>query len=219
MLKSFFESFLDLIYKQECCVCGCSKTNEILCKNCAKTVHNLSGYAQRKIEDVCIFSAFKYEETIKKIIRNFKFNRRKSAAIPCAALLFEYYKKVCKQNDFHFDNLNAILVCVPSHPLRTMKRGYCHNEILTKEFSKLCNIDYDFSLIKKVKNTVPQYKVRANQKAKNIKDAFKIFPKNINNKTIILIDDVITTGSTLYEVIVNLKKYSYNKIIVLTLAC
>ena len=82
MLKSFFEQFADLIYKQKCVVCGCSKTNEILCKNCLKTVQNLSPFAQKKIEGVNIFCAFKYDGNIKILIRNFKFNRRKNAAHP-----------------------------------------------------------------------------------------------------------------------------------------
>ena len=68
MLKSIFEQFADLIYKQKCVVCGCSKTNEILCKNCLKTVHNLSPFAQKIIEGVNIFCAFKYDKNIKIII-------------------------------------------------------------------------------------------------------------------------------------------------------
>ena len=219
MLKSFFEQFADLIYKQKCVVCGCSKTNEILCKNCLKTVQNLSPFAQKKIEGVNIFCAFKYDGNIKILIRNFKFNRRKNAAIPSAKLLYDYFKKVCEQNNLNLNPQNAVITCVPSHPLRVLKRGYCHTELISREFAKLSGIDTDFKIIKKVKNTLPQYKVRANQKAKNVRGAFKICPNHAQDKTLILIDDIVTTTATLFEVISNLQKNSYGDIICFTLAC
>ena len=219
MIKHFFEQFADLIYKQKCVVCGCSKTNEILCKNCLKSVQNLSPFAQKKIEGVNIFCAFKYDGNIKILIRNFKFNRRKNAAIPSAKLLYDYFKKVCEQNNLNLSPQNAVITCIPSHPLRVLKRGYCHTELISKEFAKLSGIDTDFKIIKKVKNTLPQYKVRANQKAKNVHGAFKIYPNHAQGKTLILIDDITTTSATLFEAISNLKKNSYNNIICFVLAC
>ena len=219
MIKYFFEQFADLIYKQKCVVCGCSKTNEILCKNCLKSVQNLSPFAQKKIEGVNIFCAFKYDGNIKILIRNFKFNKRKNAAIPSAKLLYDYFKKVCEQNNLNLSPQNAVITCIPSHPLRVLKRGYCHTELISKEFAKLSGINTDFKIIKKVKNTLPQYKVRANQKAKNVHGAFKIYPNHAQGKTLILIDDIVTTSATLFEVISNLKKHSYNDIVCFTLAC
>ena len=219
MIKYFFEQFADLIYKQKCVVCGCSKTNEILCKNCLKSVQNLSPFAQKKIEGVNIFCAFKYDGNIKILIRNFKFNRRKNAAIPSAKLLYDYFKKVCEQNNLNLSPQNAVITCIPSHPLRVLKRGYCHTELISKEFAKLSGINTDFKIIKKVKNTLPQYKVRANQKAKNVHGAFKIYPNHAQGKTLILIDDITTTSATLFEAISNLKKNSYNNIICFVLAC
>ena len=219
MLRAFFEQFTDLIYKQKCVVCGCSKTNEFLCKNCLKNVHNLSPFAQKIIEGVNIFCAFKYDENIKILIRNFKFNRRKNAAIPCAALLYDYFKKVCKQNNLDLNPKNSIILCVPSHPLRILERGYCHTELISKEFSKLSGIKTDFKIIKRVKNTLPQYKVRANEKAKNVRGAFKIYSNRSQDKTLILIDDIVTTCATLFEVISSLKEHGYNNIVCFTLAC
>ena len=220
MLKNLFEQFADLIYKQKCVVCGCSKTNQILCKTCLKSVQKLSPFAQRKIQDVDIFCAFRYEETIKKLIRNFKFNKRRSAAKPAAKLLFEHFKQVCKENNLDINPKNSILVCVPSHPFRIFQRGYCHTELILKELSVLTGIDTDFNIIKKVKNTTPQYKIKANKKAQNVHGAFSVtFYEKYKNKNIVLIDDLITTGATLNEVIAHLKEASYNNIICFTLAC
>ncbi len=220
MLKDFFEQFADLIYKQKCVVCGCSKTNEILCKNCLKSVQKLSPFAQRKVQGVNIFCAFRYESTIKNLIRNFKFNKRKSAAKPAASLLFEYFKRVCRENDLNLNPKNSVLVCIPSHQFRIFQRGYCHTELILKEFSYLTGIKADFSIIKKTKNTTPQYKIRADKKAQNVRGAFKVrLNKKYKDKTIILIDDLTTTGATLNEAVCELKKASYDNIICFTLAC
>ncbi len=218
-LTGIFEQFADLIYKQKCVVCGCSKTNEILCKNCLKTVHNLSPFAQRKVEGVNIFCACKYEGTVKNLITNFKFNGRKNAAIPCAQILYKYFTEVVKSNDLDLNPKNALLICIPSHRLRVLKRGYCHTELILKEFSNLSKIPYDLKIIKKVKNTLPQYKVRADKRAKNVSGAFKIAPNRARGKTLILIDDITTTGATLFEAVSNLKKQKYDNIICFTLAC
>ena len=218
-LNIIFERFADLIYKQKCVVCGCSKTNEILCKNCLKNVQKLSPFAQRKVEGVNIFCACKYEGVVKKLITNFKFNGRKNAANPCAKILYEYFKEVIKSNDLDLNPQNALLICIPSHRLRVLKRGYCHTELILKEFSNLSKIPYDLKIIKKVKNTLPQYKVRADKRAKNVRGAFKITPNRACGKTLILIDDITTTGATLFEAVLCLKKQKYDNIICFTLAC
>ena len=214
-IKYFFKEIFDLIYKQKCVVCGCSKTNEILCKNCSKDVQKLSPYAQRIISSVQIFSAYKYENSIKTLIKNLKFNHAKRGAVACAELLFDYYKNL----NLNIDTKNTIIVPVPSHPIRVFARGYCHLELIVKEFSKLCEIEYDFNFIKKVKNTRPQYKLKINQRAKNVRGAFKLNLDNKTDKTILLIDDLVTTGATLEEIIKEIKTHKNNKIIVLTIAC
>lgn len=222
MFKKFFiflKEVLDLIYKQRCTICGCSKTGEILCKNCLKTVNKLSPYAQKIISSVQIFSAYKYENSIQKLIKNIKFNNVKSGTKAVSILLFDYYKKVLKQNNIDLNPKNAIIVPIPSHPIRSFKRGYCHMELIAKEFSKLTEIPCNFKIIKKVKNTRPQYTLKVNQRAKNIKGAFSCIKDKNSEKTIILIDDLVTTGATLGEVINELQKHNYNKIIAFTLAC
>ncbi len=92
-------------------------------------------------------------------------------------------------------------------------------EIVSKQFSKLSKIKLEENVILKIKNTKPQYKAKNRQK--NIKGSFKINPKKIpllKNKTILLIDDITTTGATLNEIIDCFKSNNIDDIICLTIS-
>ena len=66
-ISEFFDTFLNLIYKQKCIICSCGKTNEIVCKTCLKDVHYLSNFPHRIYKEIPIYSATKYENTVKKL--------------------------------------------------------------------------------------------------------------------------------------------------------
>ena len=211
-LINIIQAFLDLIYNQKCLVCSCAKTDELLCKSCAKDIQYLSSFAHRIFYNVPIYSATLYQGSVKKLIHKLKFNHRKKASIPLAEILFKYFKNIKEKNDY-------IIVFPPSYFLKSAQRGYNHMFLIAKEFSKLTNFKVNHKLIKKIKYTKPQYK--AKNRHKNIQNSFKINEKelkNINNETILLIDDITTSGATLEEIIRLLKEKNINNIICLTIA-
>ncbi|MBR1617776.1 ComF family protein [bacterium] len=203
MFQKIAEKFLNLIYKQKCLVCkssqNCAKDVQnymgLMCKTCAKDVEYLSSFPHRIFRGVKIFSATKYSTTVKKLITLLKFSHRKNASIPLAIILFNYFQKT----DINKDSI----LCYPSSFLiKSAQRGYEHMFLITKEFSKLTNIPFEKNLIQKVKYTKPQYK--AKNRAENIKNSFKINEKlksNLQNKNIIILDDITTSGATAEELI------------------
>ena len=209
MFRRFFSNIIDLIYKQRCLGCGCSKTGEILCKTCEKELKFSIVYAQNIYEEIEIFSALKYEGIVKKLIQQFKFNHRKSISKILAALLYEYFLKIGRTN-------NTIIIPVPSHKQRILKRGYCHTNLICQEFSRLSNIKIETKILKKIKNTKPQYKLSIEKRRKNLKGSFALNLENYNGENILLIDDIFTTGATLEEIINTFKKENINNLTVLT---
>ncbi len=211
-LSKFYFEFLNLIYNQKCLICNCGKDNVLLCKTCAKDVEYLSCFAHRIYKKIPIYSAGIYDGIIKKLIHKLKFQHKKIAAKVLAQILFNYFKKCDFKNEF--------IICYPQgFYLRNSKRGYNQVELIVKEFSKLSKIKYIDNLILKTKYTKPQYK--AKNKQKNIKDSFKINEKyleKINNKTLLIIDDITTSGATLNEIINMFFKKNINDIICLTVA-
>ena len=75
--------------------------------------------------------------------------------------------------------------------------------------SKICQIDYNNSLVTKARNTKPQSHLSKIQRVENLQNAFKINTnelKQYQNKTVIIVDDVVSTGTTLSEMAKLLKK-------------
>ncbi|MBR3604501.1 MAG: ComF family protein [Candidatus Gastranaerophilales bacterium] len=212
MFKSLINSFLNLIYNQKCLVCACSKTDDLLCKNCLKDIQYLSSFAQRFYKEIPIFCATNYQKTTKSLIRKLKFSHNKKASIPLTNILYTYFLKLNLTDEY-------IIIYPPSNYLKTSIRGYNHMYLIANAFSKLTNFKINKDLIKKTKPTKPQYK--AKNRHLNIKDSFMVNKKYIEelkDKKLLLIDDITTSGATLEEIINVLLDVGLKNIICLTIS-
>ncbi len=213
----FFDEFLNLIYKKKCLICSCSKDDNFLCKTCSKDVQILPVFAHRIYKNCPIYSAYLYQGIIKDLIHKFKFHYKHKAKYPLSRLLWDYFKKL---NLKETDNFT---ICYPNiYHSRKFLRGYDHTKLVCMEFSKLSNIPFEKDTVLKIRHTKPQYKMKnIKYRKNNIKGSFKINPKKLSllkNKTILLIDDITTSGATLEEIIDEFIKNDIKSIICLTIA-
>lgn len=79
-------------------------------------------------------------------------------------------------------------------------------ELVCEEFSKLSGFACNFNLIKRVKDTKPQYKLNRKERLINLHEAFEVDKQYITGKNILLMDDICTTGATFEEMINELQK-------------
>ena len=211
-IQYIYNNFLDMIYKKKCLICGCSKTDDLLCKTCLKDVQFLSCFAHKIYEKIPIYSATIYDKNIKSLIQMLKFKHKKSASKPLTNILFSYFKKLNLKDDF-------IIIYPPSFFIKSAQRGYNHMFLIAKEFSKLTGFKVNNKIIIKIKPTKPQYK--AKDRRKNIKGSFKINQKELSklkNKKLLLIDDITTSGATLEEIINCFLKLNFDNITCLTIS-
>ena len=216
MIK-FLTQLLDLIYKKRCYFCGSAQSGTKMCDRCMQSIDYLSVKIFKNINGVNVYCATVYKDIIQKLIRGIKYHNQRELAFYQAKIMYDYWKKLaCAKESY-------IVVPVPLYPLREKKRRYNHMRLVADEFVKLAGENYTVcsNLIKRIKNTKPQYKLSKIEREQNLKDAFEICRQSeeVKDKKILLIDDILTTGSTLKEMIKTLEKSGFNNLCAFVTSC
>lgn len=179
----------------------------IRCTICAKP-HYAATICGKCLLDPPLFSTttvlFNYAYPVKKIVLNFKFGKR-------AELSILFSEKLLVRIINKGDKLPETLIPVPLHKKRQAQRGYNQSLELAKNLSKKLGIPVSTGLCKRIVNTDPQSELPVKSRQKNVKDAFALNNDNIP-KHIAIIDDVITTGSTINEISKLFKKAGCERI-------
>lgn len=110
-------------------------------------------------------------------------------------------------------------VPVPLHRLRYRERGFNQAAVIAQKLSTRVGVPVDLKILKRVRYTQPQAKMDKAQRAVNVKDAFWVKPSaGFLGSSVLLVDDVFTTGSTLNEAARVLKEAGAGEILTVTLA-
>ena len=200
-MKNFLVSLLDWIYKKKCYFCGSSKESVKMCSDCYDKLDFLPVKTNRVIFNSRVYCAGVYSKELQKMIRGLKYHRQKDLAYYMAKFMWEYWQKLELEGDFQ-------IVPVPIYPKRKKKRKYNHMDLVAIEFAKFSGYEVNTECIKRIKDTKPQYNLNKNQRLANLHKAFEVDPTKIfQNKKLLLIDDICTTGSTFEEMIKEFNKH------------
>ncbi len=217
-LKNIFLSIIDTIYPSYCKICDKKlKYNEkIVCNECISSLdYKLLRKTKIKIDNESyLFSVFFYEDIVKDFIHLFKY----SFYEPIGKILTE--KALNYIDNALFKDYNYLLP-VPLSSKKKHKRGFNQTEIIAKIISDKTDIPLT-NIIRKKSKTLPQSLLSKTERAKNLRGAFSL-DKNIDkqkyeDKSILVIDDILTTGATFLEIKKTLKPLSFSKIDIFTLA-
>ena len=208
---------LESIVFPPCCA-RCGKLNsKKCCKDCEKRINsqlnlnieNKAGYYFEKH-----MYLFKYKNEIRNLILDYKFRDK--------SYLYELFAKIITKNEKICGILEKydIIIPVPIHKKRKKQRGYNQSELVARQISKnIANLQLENKAFIKIKNNKPQSTLSKKQRKQNVKNVYKLENKGkIENKNIVLFDDIYTTGNTANEIAKILKQNGANKILVLTIA-
>lgn len=187
-----------------CLRCGApvSPENIGVCTNCKINNYHFT-YSR---------SVFVYQKPITNLIHRLKYEQKKHFIPYLAKYLAEKYATM----DLEVD----IVTSVPLHPNREKTRGFNQSKLLATEFAKLTGLTY-IDLLDKVVDNVSQTTLGYRERVENVRDVYKRKKKIrpiISGKRILIIDDLITTGSTVSEMSKTLLEGGARECFVLTLA-
>jgi len=190
--------------------------SEAYCMKCGKpllqkTEEYCTDCREKRHEFIQGRSLYEYESAASSIYR-FKYAKRREYAEFYGEELAGRFGETIRRW-----RVDAI-VPVPVHETRKKERGYNQAELLAKQLGRRLQLPVKEDLIVRWKKTVPQKELNVVQRQNNLKKAFKISKNDVKLSTIIIIDDIYTTGSTVDEMARVLKQAGIERVYILTLA-
>lgn len=165
-----------------------------ICTHCGAAIDDCECNKKKSVYYDKVAAPLYYEGDVKSCIHRFKFKDERLTAKPLARLM----SKTLKEN---FDDINFDLVTyIPMYKSKERKRGFNQSRLLAKEISKLCGIPFADKLLVKLYNTDNQHDCSALERTGNLIGVFDVDQAyDLKGKTVLLIDDVKTSGATLNE--------------------
>ena len=207
--KDVFSALLYAFFPKRCGYCGkVIVSSADACEGCVKNVSRIQPpmctlCGRGKEECMCknhhffyksLAAPFYYEDVVRKSIWNLKFQGKSQNA---KILAIEMAKTA--ENEFAGKTFD-IVTCIPLTKKSLKERGYNQSSLLAKEIGKIMNINTVDGLLKKLYDTPAQHTISSSMRRGNLVGVFDVInPEIIEDKTILLCDDVATTGSTLNE--------------------
>lgn len=236
-IKDFFVKALEEIFvdKYNCIVCDdelreksvyglCPKckaklsfVGENICKKCGRLQLGEADYCLTCQQHKRVFdfarSCVVYDDVAKEIVRGIKFGGKKYFAKYIANFLVEKYRDA-------FNGVNIdLIVPVPLTKKTKASRGFNQSWEIAKRLADAVELAADDGGLVKIKDTQEQAKLGGKEREENIVGAFEVKnPKAVENKSVLIIDDVMTTGSTASEIAKTLKAAKAKEVYLLTFA-
>lgn len=211
LLNDIFEYVLSLFFPNRCIFCGevtapfddiCSKCKKELpwisgeiCNFCGSSESDCSCKKRHGFFYDGIIAPLYYVGSVRDSVHALKFQDERRNAIVFGSLMYQIMIK--EYSDIEFDYVTYI----PMDKKHERKRGYNQGKLLAKRISQLSSITFGDNLIHKLYNTETQHKcTNIAERFGNLLGVYDINPEFVvEGKTILLIDDVKTSGATLNE--------------------
>lgn len=188
-LQQWLEAALDLVFPPRCA--GCGRVDTYWCDRCAREIDQLPLLGAVPAIDGLTGSAATavHEGKLQEAVQALKYDN----ARPLAAVLARRLDSCLRHMNWTID----MIVPVPLHTARLRERGYNQSQLLGEHVAQLQSIPCTSSALRRWRSTASQVGLSGDQRRANVSDAFRAESQAIHDKSILLIDDVTTTGATL----------------------
>ncbi len=236
-MEGIVKGLIDLIFPPHCAFCGTPLAEDEvaeICPGCLRNIRFISppicpkcgfplvmGVGEDHLCGQCLrrqwhFGSARalglYDGAIREAIHNLKYRGKSFLAKSLTGLLDRGYP-------FMDYGSYGLLVPVPLHPKRLRERGFNQALMLGKAIGRREGVPCRGFLLRKIRWSPPQIDLSPQAREKNVKGSFAVTdPERVRGKRVLLIDDVMTTGSTVNECAGELLKAGAGEVDVFTLA-
>ncbi len=191
--RSFFKRLtsvgINLIFPPRCA--GCGQVDTFWCSKCQQEIDamSLSEYIEPKSPLLGVAATGLHIGILREAVQALKYENTPTVAKPLGKKL----SSCLQQQDWTYD----IIVPVPLHTKRLAERGYNQAQLLAEQVASIMGTGCEVNALQRIRETKSQVTISGAERLQNIKDAFVANNQIVNGRSIVIIDDVYTTGSTL----------------------
>jgi ComF family protein len=223
----WFKHLLDIIYPRSCEACNEALLGgeNLICSNCLidlprtnshlESIERLSNRFWGKIPVSNNITFLKYSKKgkVQKLLHELKYRNKPEIG----KYLGKIYGLDLQQVDF--DKKIDFLVGVPLHPTKLLQRGYNQADCIAEGLSEVLNVPFETMSVKRREYTETQTKKSRYERFLNVENIFEVTDiDKIKDKRIAIVDDVLTTGSTIESLGATLLNEGAKEIYVITIA-
>ncbi len=191
-IKKCLNLVLDCFFPYYCL--NCQKEGELVCKQCQSLLEFSPKQQKLNIDylDQYFYLAdYEQNDLMEKMLLAFKYQNLIKIVEYWQKYIEEISQKFLKKNNYDF------ILPIPLHKRRKLERGFNQAELIAKFIQKIIKKPFLENCLIRYKYTKQQAKLKANERQKNIKNVFKLSENcYLKARKILLVDDVLTTGST-----------------------
>ena len=189
-------TILKLLFPPKCMLCGMPlRENEEICGDCRQKV--LLNTAPPRMEKGAFFekaaAGLWYETHVRNAVHGLKYREKQNYARPLARVMtYAYQHKIGEECD--------LIAFVPTNPSTLRKRGYDQAQLLAEALSEMLDIPW-VQALEKTRETQPMHGLKPDARRANVLGAYRVCCQAdlLRGKRVLLVDDILTTGSTLSE--------------------
>lgn len=188
---------------------GCAQEGTVICEDCFLQINPRLEIVQQKpkvLDEVYVLGEFDHQNVFTKLIEYYKYSYVYEAGEALQRLIHK-----STQNMREFKEVDCVIP-IPLHRKRFAYRGYNQSDILASALGDVFECK-TIGALKRVKATQQQARLSRQGRTENMKDSFVCCDKTIQKKSVLLVDDVFTTGATMAEAAKVLKKNGATRVI------
>jgi competence protein ComFC len=199
-------STVDWLFPPECA--SCQRANFVFCPSCEDQavlitgpVCNVCGTPTPLPKTICIkcltnpplFSGMRswalYETSVREAIHSLKYKNN----IPLAFYFSKKLIPIIQKENWELDTV----VPVPLYKSHFKERGFNQSALISRPIAHFFGTTLSLNGLQRIRETSPQFSLSSKERYANVKDAFSGNAATLNEKTVLLVDDIITTGATI----------------------